>query len=508
MVDDSPRCRRCTEDGYACSFTGAAMPRASPSEARYAIQNGRPSRRHANTISTDLDDGSSIPVRLQPATRTSPDASSLSMSLPSLASGHSAIRPAPSGDGTTEGVGASQTNQDLGRSGDGPRSELRYATMLSLLDGKEAGQPQPEGQATKLIAGTNPLSALLRRDLKHKIVTNSCSFRTPDPANTARRPALMRGSGVHSCDWEQCYRAMGLSEPRLQYLKAIGCFKLPTPSRCAELLEIFFSYVHPMVPVVDRKDFLARYYGGDDPPSLLILHAVFLSASRYAQDTRDSPSDGISELRSTCDELHGRLRALIEAEITSDRIAVIQASILASLHWEGREGLNSAIDNLGIAARACQEMGLHRKEQEGTPPLDGQQALQRRLWWCLYAMDRLNAAQEGTPFLINEMDCDVDPLTAQDVAGEDQLTQSVLGLNVSLARLVEDAVRSLYMPGEDHTTLFSTRGSLLRQRLDLQLEQLAQEVTRKLLSGGSLSGGSTGNPLDRYSLFGSIILTQ
>lgn len=379
--------------------------------------------------------------------------------------------------------------------------------MLSLLDTKEAGQP-PHGQATKLIAGTNPLSALLRKDLKHKIVTNSCSFRTPDPTNTARRPALMRGSGIHSCDWEHSYRSLGLPEPRLQYLNAIGCFKLPSPSRCAELLEIFFSYVHPMVPVIDRKDFLARYYGGDEPPSLVILHAVFLSASRYAQDSGHPTLDGVSELRSTCDELHNKLRALVEAEITSDRIAVIQASILASLHWEGREGLNSAIDNLSIAVRACQEMGLHRKQQDTTPPLDGQQTLQRRLWWSLYAMDRFNAAQEGTPFLINELDCDVDLLTNKDVADEDQLTQSVLVLNISLARLVEDAVRSLYMPGEDHTTLFSSRGALLRQRLDLQLEQLAQQITRKLLSGGNLPGAPSSNEPDRYSLFGSILLTQ
>lgn len=430
------------------------------------------------------------------------------------------------GDGATEGIGAPpakgpatdasqassslltpQTSQSVSTRAGGPRSELRYATMLSLLDGKGTAQP-PQGQLTKLIAGTNPLSALLRKDLKHKIVTNSCSFRTPDPTDTARRPALVRGSGIHSCDWEQSYRSIGLSEPRLQYLRAIGCFKLPSSSRCAELLEIFFSFVHPMVPIIDRKDFLARYYGGDEPPSLVTLYAVFLSASRYAQDSGHSSSDGVSELRTTCDELHNKLRALVEAEITSDRIAAIQASILASLHWEGREGLNSAIDNLSIAVRACQEMGLHRKQQDSTPSLDGQQTLHRRLWWCLYAMDRFNAAQEGTPFLINELDCDVDLLTAEDVAGEDQLTQSVLGLNISLARLLEDAVRSLYMPGEDHTTLFSSRGTLLRQRLDFQLEQLAQQITSKLFTGGSFPGGPSGSEPDRYSLFGSILLTQ
>lgn len=377
--------------------------------------------------------------------------------------------------------------------------------MLSLLDRKD-GSRQPQGQSTKLIAGTNPLSALLGKDLKHKIVTNSCSFRTPDPTNAARQPALMRGSGIHSCDWEQSYRSMDLPEPRLQYLKAMECFRLPSPARCAELLEIFFSYVHPMVPIIDRGDFLSSYYGGDKAPSLVLLQAVFLSASRYAHDTGQYV-DGVSEVRSMCDELHSKVKALIEAEIMSDRIAVTQASLLASLHWEGREGLNSAIDNLSIAVRACQEMGFHRKQQVNSHPPEGQQSLQSRIFWCLYAMDRFNAAQEGTPFLINELDCDVDLLTAQDVAGEDQLTQSVVTLNLSLARLVEDAVRSLYMPGEDHKTLFTSRGVLLRQRLDLQLEHLAQQITHKLL-GDNISGSSLSDGPDRYFLFGSILLTQ
>ncbi|KAI3394481.1 hypothetical protein diail_2615 [Diaporthe ilicicola] len=498
----------------------------SPLEAR---QDKHPSRGHVNIASSNPGDESPISMRPPTATHRLSDASSRPPSMPSVASSLPRTRSTRLDDGVVEGVEMSQNTRPTTNGtqasapflspqisqnaedvaspqGDGSRSELRYATMLSLLDRKEAGQ-LPQGQSTKLIAGTNPLSALLGKDLKHKIVTNSCSFRTPDPTGTARQPALIRGSGIHSCDWEQSYRSMGLPEPRLQYLKALDCFRLPSPARCAELLEIFFSYVHPMVPIIDRKDFLARYYGGDEPPSLVVLHAVFLSASRYANDS-GSNSDGVSEVRSMCDELHTKLRALIEAEITSDRVAVIQASILASLHWEGREGLNSAIDNLSIAVRACQEMGLHRKQQVNKPPIEGQQSLQRRIWWCLYAMDRFNAAQEGTPFLINELDCDVEFLTTQDVSGEDQLTQSVTVLNLSLARLVEDAVRSLYMPGEDHTTLFSSRGALLRQRLDLQLEQLAQLITGKLLSVGNLSGGSSSNGTDRYSLFGSILVTQ
>ncbi|KAJ3543111.1 hypothetical protein NM208_g3747 [Fusarium decemcellulare] len=500
LIEGSSSCNRCTEDGWTCSFKGLELP--SPVEPHPDTQPG-------------LTQGDSAHTSQTQETSISPE---YGTELPRSSNSITSNPPPPLPASTLMWNQEQESHQDDSDNGlgmglqsteeahQGPKSELRYATMLSLRD-KKASDGTSQTQATKLISGTNPLSALLGKELKHKIVTNSCSFRTPDPAQSGNRPAIRRGTGIHSCDWEQFYRAMGVSEPRLQYLRAIECFKLPSPSRCAELLEIFFSYVHPMMPVIDRRDFLSRYYGGDEPPSLIILHAVFLAASRYADNSGHSP-DGLSEVRSHCDELHGKLRALIEAEITFERIAVIQASLLASLHWEGREGLNSAIDNLSIAVRACQEMGLHRKQQSTSPDPGAQEVLQRRLWRCLYALDRFNAAQEGTPFLINELECDVEILTEKDLAGEDQLTQSVTLLNVSLARLIEDAVRNLYMPGEDHTTLFSSRGVLTRQRLGLQLEQLARQINDKLMPGEDISENPSRHESDRSSLFGAILLTH
>ncbi|KAF4990306.1 hypothetical protein FDECE_14449 [Fusarium decemcellulare] len=501
LIEGSPSCKRCTEDGWTCSFKGLELP--SPVEPRSDVQPGLTQGDSVDTSQTQETSsispeyGTELPRSSGSATSNPPASLPASTLLWNQEEG---FHP----DDSDNGVGAElQSTEEVHQ---GPKSELRYATMLSLRDKKDLNSTS-ETQATKLISGTNPLSALLGKELKHKIVTNSCSFRTPDPAQSGNRPAIHRGTGIHSCDWEQFYRAMGVSEPRLQYLRAIECFRLPTPSRCAELLEIFFLYVHPMMPVIDRRDFLSRYYGGDEPPSLIILHAVFLAASRYADNSGHSP-DGLSEVRIHCDELHGKLRALIEAEITFERIAVIQASLLASLHWEGREGLNSAIDNLSLAVRACQEMGLHRKQQSTSSHPGAQEVLQRRLWWCLYALDRFNAAQEGTPFLINELECDVEMLTEKDLAGEDQLTQSVTLLNVSLARLIEDTIRNLYMPGEDHTTLFSSRGALTRQRLGLQLEQLARQINDKLMPGGDISRDSPRHASDRSSLFGAILLTH
>jgi hypothetical protein len=82
-------------------------------------------------------------------------------------------------------------------------------------------------------------------------------------------------------------------------------------------------------------------------------------------------------------------------------------------------------------------------------------------------------------------------------------------LNLSLARLVEDAVRSFYAAGESDTTLFSTRGILARQRLTLQLEQLASRITTTLSpeTGFDTTHGQ-GLRVDIRRLWCAILLTQ
>lgn len=387
--------------------------------------------------------------------------------------------------------------------------ELRYVNMLHMLESRTSNsKPRSSDSSFKLISGTNPLSALLRKELKHKIVTNTCSFRTPDPAAVVPRHISRPATGVHGCDWEAQYRSKGVSTPRMAYLRAIGCFSLPPLDRCSHLLETFFTRVYPLLPIIDRREFLARYYGLEEPPPLVVLQAIFLAASRYADDTSPPDGDGPPEIRMHCDALHEKVHALIEADICSERIAVIQAALLASLHWEGREGLNSAIDNLSLAVRACQEMGLHRKTTSSDDAsASGNRTLLRRIWWSVFALDRLNAAQEGTPFLINENDCDVDMLNDDDLGGEDMLTCQVAALNLSLAFLIQYAVRSLYGPrDDDHTTLFSERGFNARQRLVGELDKLAERMRTQLLPVADVD--ESDRACDMQDLWYAILLSQ
>jgi hypothetical protein len=281
-------------------------------------------------------------------------------------------------------------------------NEARYSTMLELIQSSSAGHSMssPEPTIAKLIGDTNPLSALLRKDLKHRIVTSLCAFRSPEPRSGLSKSGPIRSSGHTGWNWEQFYVQAGVSPVKMRYMADIGCFDLPKSGMSGELLDIFFTRVHPLLPVINRHEFLASYYGMQKPPSLLLLQAIFLVASRYSA-TQNADGNSNSSVREQCDKLYTKFRALVEIDIVHDRLAVVQASILASLHWEGREGVNSALDSLSLAVRIAQELGLHRRANSTGSSADKQLTqVHKRVWWCVYAMDRFNAAQEGTAVLM------------------------------------------------------------------------------------------------------------
>lgn len=149
------------------------------------------------------------------------------------------------------------------------QEELRYSKMLTLVEsGGSAQRTSSQPGASKLILGTNPLSELLRKDIKDKVITNGCSFRTPDPAPNIQPP---HGSwtDTHPMDWEQQYCKRAISKPRLRYLRDLECSTIPDPARNFYLLEVLFSRVHPILPVINRNDFMAHCYGASNPPPSL-----------------------------------------------------------------------------------------------------------------------------------------------------------------------------------------------------------------------------------------------
>lgn len=110
-------------------------------------------------------------------------------------------------------------------------------------------------------------------------------------------------------------------------------FDLPSQAVCDALVDVFFKWIAPVLPVINRHDFMRRYRNPQDPPSILLLQAVLMVASRFHYDAQSS-GNGIISPRI----LYKKVKALYDAGYERDPTTVLQAVVLLGVYWDGPGG--------------------------------------------------------------------------------------------------------------------------------------------------------------------------
>lgn len=176
-----------------------------------------------------------------------------------------------------------------------------------------------------------------------------------------------------------------LTEPdqqEIDILQQRGAFLLPPRSLCDELVDSFFKWIAPVVPVINRSRFMRRYRDNKNPPSLLLLQAILLAGSRVCSNPQLMDVNGSTTPAAMT--FYKRAKALYDANYEDDRITIVQALILMGWYWEGPEGgwsnkqpfgslINLAPDVTKnvfywtrVAIVVAQGSGMHRRQ--GPPP--------------------------------------------------------------------------------------------------------------------------------------------
>ena len=130
-----------------------------------------------------------------------------------------------------------------------------------------------------------------------------------------------------------------LTEPdqvEIDILQQRGAFLLPPKALCDELVESYFKWVAPVVPVINRSRFMRKYRDTKNPPSVLLLQAIFLAGSRVCTNPRLMDANGSTTPAAMT--FYKRAKALFEANYEDDRITIVQALLLMGWYWEGPEG--------------------------------------------------------------------------------------------------------------------------------------------------------------------------
>ncbi len=122
----------------------------------------------------------------------------------------------------------------------------------------------------------------------------------------------------------------------IEILHQRGAFLLPPRALCDELVESYFRWVAPVVPVINRTRFMRQYRDPKNPPSLLLLQAVLLAGSRVCTNPQLMDANGSSTPAAMT--FYKRAKALFDANYEDDRVTIVQSLILMGWYWEGPEG--------------------------------------------------------------------------------------------------------------------------------------------------------------------------
>jgi hypothetical protein len=110
-------------------------------------------------------------------------------------------------------------------------------------------------------------------------------------------------------------------------------FDLPSQAVCDALVDVFFRWIAPVLPVISRHDFMRRYRNPQDPPSILLLQAVLMVASRFHYNAQSSGNGVISPRI-----FYKKVKALYDAGYERDPTTVLQAVVLLGVYWDGPDG--------------------------------------------------------------------------------------------------------------------------------------------------------------------------
>ncbi|KAL1841832.1 hypothetical protein VTJ49DRAFT_6509 [Mycothermus thermophilus] len=215
-------------------------------------------------------------------------------------------------------------------------------------------------------------------------------------------------------------RLTELDNIEIEILHQRGAFLLPPRALCDELIDCYFRWIHPIVPVINKTKFMRRYKDPKNPPSLLLLQAMLLAGSRVCTNPQLMDANGSSTPAALT--FYKRAKALYDANYEDDRVTIVQSLLLMGWYWEGPEDVTKNVFYwTRVATIVAQGSGMHRSV-EGSQLSRSDKRLWKRIWWTLFTRDRSTAVALGRPCHINLDDSDVEMLTEDDFI-EDELDQ-------------------------------------------------------------------------------------
>lgn len=233
---------------------------------------------------------------------------------------------------------------------------------------------------------------------------------------------------------------------------SLSVARVPSLPRCQDVAASYFSTINRIYrildPVLVQRIFgrltelgPAQFVQDGQLPQLLIAYLVLVLGSGEAHGgcDADAPAEDLATTYLTfCETMLGHVLGWASVE-------AVQIVLLMSLALKARDKLASAWPLTGLCASMAQSMGLHRNKMFGRrlpdPEAAGDEAelTRRRVWWSIYAYEKLFAFELGRPSTIKDTECDQ---PEPDGSQTSDLHSIVIGLGRALSQISKTSIKA------------------------------------------------------------------
>ncbi|KAG9505100.1 hypothetical protein J7337_002066 [Fusarium musae] len=205
---------------------------------------------------------------------------------------------------------------------------------------------------------------------------------------------------------------------------------LPSPDLVDRLIKAYFNRFHTFCPILGKKYFLASLE--DRTISATLLRSVLFVASLHC-DREVLHLMGYSTRWDANNALYNKASAAFDADRESSRTHMILSSYLLHYWFGSPTAYHDCHWWLAAAIRSAQCTGYHRSTRNSKMAPE-ERSRWKRIWWCLYVLDRQIAISTGTPMVINDEDHDVEELSEEDFTEEGPETVQYIVSQVKLSK--------------------------------------------------------------------------
>ncbi|KAI0766865.1 fungal-specific transcription factor domain-containing protein [Trametes elegans] len=214
--------------------------------------------------------------------------------------------------------------------------------------------------------------------------------------------------------------------------------RLPPEHIQDRLLEVYFTYVNPTIPVVDEETFMAQYkamccahprrYSTPERPagpptdenvqpehpqkiSKLLLFAIFAYAATHLEPLeragRAAAPHEDTETVADAAEYAACARRILDTMYHESRSTTVQALVLLGIREFGIGILEEGWLHIGMAVRMALDLGLNRNPERWVHNgrelfTEKEKEIRKRIWWACCMADKFSAIFLGRTIAIHE----------------------------------------------------------------------------------------------------------